>query len=194
MQTRNRNRSPIDACHDRRGAGPRRGFGRILNRAALLTTVVLTILCTHTGPSARAVTRSRERIKHVVIISIESLRWDHLGLGGYSRPTSPMIDALAVRGTSFARAYAQAPWTRPSIASTFTSTYPSTHRAADDSRFGEVIEDDRNPPELIRNKKTATLSSSFDTLAEVFSAPRLSLLWMELESADLGGIGVCPGF
>lgn len=64
---------------------------------------------------------------NIIILSVESLRWDHLGCYGYSRPISPNIDKLAASGTLFHRAYAQSSWTKPSIASTFTSTFFSTH-------------------------------------------------------------------
>ena len=64
---------------------------------------------------------------NVLLLSIESLRWDHLGVAGYERAVSPNIDRLAARGTFFRRTYAQSSWTRPSVASTFSSTYQSTH-------------------------------------------------------------------
>ncbi len=110
--------------------------------------------------------------KHVLILSVESLRWDHLGFAGYPRPTSPHIDKLVARGTCFRRAYAQAPWTRPSVASTFTSTYPSTHNAADDEGFGvSPKERGRGFLQNVENTSVmAQLSESFTTLAEVFSS------------------------
>lgn len=108
--------------------------------------------------------------KHVVIISIESLRFDHLGVAGYDRETSPNIDKLAERGTIFRRAYSQAPWTRPSVASTFTSTYPSTHDAANDARFWELAGVPKNASEEAKAQIMAPLAASFTTMAEIFSA------------------------
>ena len=64
---------------------------------------------------------------NVLIISVDSLRWDHLGVAGYERPVSPNIDRLASRGVHFTRAYAQGSWTRPSVAATFSSAYQSVH-------------------------------------------------------------------
>lgn len=63
----------------------------------------------------------------VVVISIDTLRFDHLGLYGYSRDTSPALDALADESAVFERAYAQAPYTLPSHMSLFTSLYPQSH-------------------------------------------------------------------
>lgn len=64
---------------------------------------------------------------NVVLISLDTLRADHLGCYGYSRNTSPNIDRIARNGTIFKNAIAQAPWTAPSHISLFTSTYPIQH-------------------------------------------------------------------
>ncbi len=61
------------------------------------------------------------------VVLFDTLRADHLGTYGYERPTSPAIDALAAEGTVFERAYSPSNWTRPAVASLFTSTMPSRH-------------------------------------------------------------------
>ena len=53
---------------------------------------------------------------NVVLIVVDTLRSDRIGANGYPRGTTPHLDALARRGTSFSRAYATASWTLPSIA------------------------------------------------------------------------------
>jgi arylsulfatase A-like enzyme len=68
----------------------------------------------------------------VVLVSIDTLRADHLSSWGYARPTSPQIDRLAAQGVRFARAEAPASWTLPSHVSLFTSQLPSTHGVRDD--------------------------------------------------------------
>jgi hypothetical protein len=65
---------------------------------------------------------------NILLYVIDALRPDHLGIYGYKRKTSPHIDALAQKSSFFINAFSQADWTRPSVASIFTSTYPSTHR------------------------------------------------------------------
>jgi arylsulfatase A-like enzyme len=67
--------------------------------------------------------------RHVVLVSIDTLRSDHLGAYGYARPTSPRLDALAREGVLFEEARAPSPWTLPSHASLFTGLYPSRHHA-----------------------------------------------------------------
>ena len=52
----------------------------------------------------------------VLFVTVDTLRADRMASYGYERSTSPNIDELVQRGTYFRRAYAQAPWTRPSVA------------------------------------------------------------------------------
>jgi arylsulfatase A-like enzyme len=70
-----------------------------------------------------------ENLKNVVIISIDTLRADHVGSYGYSKPTTPNLDRFAEENVRFARAYATSPWTLPSHASIFTGVYPAVHGA-----------------------------------------------------------------
>jgi len=67
-----------------------------------------------------------------VLILIDTLRADHLGAYGYSRPTSPFLDALASRGILFEQAIAAAPWTLPSGMALMTGRLPSSHRVEND--------------------------------------------------------------
>lgn len=62
----------------------------------------------------------------LVLISLDTLRADRLGSYGYGlRSTSPALDRFARRSIRFAHAYSQAPWTRPSHRTLFTSRYPA---------------------------------------------------------------------
>lgn len=58
----------------------------------------------------------------VIVIAIDTLRADHLGLYGYERETSPRIDALAAEGVVFDHAFATASWTLPSMTSLLTGS------------------------------------------------------------------------
>jgi len=62
---------------------------------------------------------------NIILISIDTLRADHLGSYGYERDTSPNMDKLAEEGVLFENAFSQAPWTLPSMASMHTSLYPT---------------------------------------------------------------------
>ena len=69
----------------------------------------------------------------VLLVTIDTLRSDHLGAYGYRRPTSPSIDALAAEGTLFEEAYTYWPKTRGSFVAMLTglrasqSGYSRTH-------------------------------------------------------------------
>lgn len=76
---------------------------------------------------------------NVVLLSLDTLRADHLSSHGHSRPTSPHMDALAKRGYRFATAVSQAPWTRPSHRSMLTGLYPSSHGGLTGPRLSELF-------------------------------------------------------
>ena len=65
--------------------------------------------------------------KGIILISLDTLRADHLGTYGYHRNTSPYIDAFAKESVVFENAVVQSPWTLPSHMSIMTSLYPSSH-------------------------------------------------------------------
>lgn len=75
---------------------------------------------------------------NVVLISLDTLRADHLGCYGYARNTSPNIDRLADRSMVFLNAYTAAPATAESHMSMFTSLYPSVHKVRTTVRDKEV--------------------------------------------------------
>ncbi len=68
---------------------------------------------------------------NLVLISIDSLRPDHLGCYGYPAPTSPTLDALAREGLRFENALSTTSWTLPSHAAMFTGLYDSAHGLVD---------------------------------------------------------------
>jgi len=73
--------------------------------------------------------RSEPRPRNVLLISLDTLRADHLGCYGYERDTSPSLDRLAAGGVRFADATTPSPWTLPAHASLLTGLGPSRHGA-----------------------------------------------------------------
>ena len=63
----------------------------------------------------------------MIVVSIDTLRADHLGCYGYGPPTSPAIDAFAGESWLFLNSFAHAPSTEPSHGSIFTSLIPLHH-------------------------------------------------------------------
>ena len=64
---------------------------------------------------------------NILLVTIDTLRADHLSCYGYHRRTSPTIDALAAEGVRFEQAYCTIPLTGPSHVSLFSGRYPQEH-------------------------------------------------------------------
>ena len=71
---------------------------------------------------------ANDGVPNVLFLLVDTLRADHLGSYGYTKIETPHLDQLAARGVRFDSAWAQATWTRPSVASLMTSLYPASHR------------------------------------------------------------------
>ena len=71
----------------------------------------------------------------VILISIDTLRADHLPAYGYTKVRTPNIDALAAAGTTFDQAYTHAPQTLPAHASILSGELPFQHGVRDNIGF-----------------------------------------------------------
>ena len=71
------------------------------------------------------------RSRGVVLISIDTLRRDHVGAHGYPRPTTPRLDALAREGLLCEDAVSTSSWTLPAHLSLLTSVDPGAHGGVD---------------------------------------------------------------
>jgi arylsulfatase A-like enzyme len=80
----------------------------------------------------------REQRPNVLIITIDTLRADHLGCYGYSRPTSPRIDAFAGEAALFANAFSQSSQTLPSHTAIMVGTNPRTNKVISHESFLEA--------------------------------------------------------
>ncbi len=113
----------------------RQTSGKTLSRfvafsAVLFSTVLFsTVLIVSCGPASeppRHAPASAQPVAppSIILISIDTLRADHLGSYGYSRDTSPVLDKLAQESVRFTAAFAPTPWTLPSHASMLTGMHP----------------------------------------------------------------------
>lgn len=80
---------------------------------------------------------------NIVLLVLDTHRYDRLSFYGYQRDTSPNLAAFAQQATIFERAISPAQWTIPAHASMFTGEYPSTHQATQahshlDARFDSL--------------------------------------------------------
>src|SRR4030095_9209395 len=71
------------------------------------------------------------RSKGVLLVSIDTLRRDHVGAYGYPKPTTPTLDALAQRAVVCDDAVSPSSWTLPSHLSMLTSVDPGAHGGVD---------------------------------------------------------------
>ena len=93
----------------------------------LVHVVPLALLVLSTPPAAAgAAPAAAPRRPDVVLVTIDTLRWDHVGAYGGKTPT-PTLDAIAKAGTRFERAYSVAPITLVSHSSIMTGRYPFHH-------------------------------------------------------------------
>jgi arylsulfatase A-like enzyme len=83
------------------------------------------------------------RARGVVLVSIDTLRRDHVGAYGYTKPTTPRLDGLAREGLLFDDAVSTSSWTLPAHVSMLTSVDPAVHGGVDMRRGFN-----RRPPTL----------------------------------------------
>ena len=121
---------------------------RLASRLALAAALSVTVGCGTGEPTYRP---------DIVLVLADTVRGDSLGVAGYAQPTTPAIDALAAEGAYFANAYSHSTWTKPSIATLFTSNYTSRHGIGR-QRLGEDA------------AVSGVLSADWPTLAEALSA------------------------
>ena len=81
----------------------------------------------------------RPKRNPIILISIDTLRSDHLGTYGYNRATSPNIDNLATESAVFENAYSQSPNTIISHATMLTSLHPIVHGVTPDYKLGPSL-------------------------------------------------------
>ena len=87
--------------------------------------------------SVLEIERLRERDDlSVLFILVDTLRADRLGIYGYSRPTTPNLDALGRNGIVFTNVLAQSSWTKTSMASMWTATFPANNGIV---RYSDVL-------------------------------------------------------
>ena len=139
------------------GAAERPPGSRPLLRKAVAVTVFLFVLAVLAGvafQSTRLVrwdaAGGRTGRYNVLLITVDTLRADHLGCYGDARAFTPHMDRLAADGVLFEGAQTAAPITLPAHASILTGTYPAFHG--------------------VRNNGAYRLGPRAETLAEVLKA------------------------
>ena len=116
----------------------------------------------------------------VVLVTIDTLRADHLGTYGYSRPTTPHLDSLAREATVFLRAQAPAAVTRLSLPAILFGRYASTLPFVRNQDLAEVAQND------LPSLATELVSAGYRTHAVMAIPKVLSRSWLSgFEGADV---------
>lgn len=117
--------------------------------------------------------------RHVILISIDTLRADHCGYLGYSKPTTPFLDKLAEQGVAFTNHHSNSNNTLISHASILTGLLPEAHGTYDGgNRLGR-----------------RRLSDGYETITERFEAAGYTTAAFTTHPAWLGTtFGIEQGF
>lgn len=94
---------------------------------AVLTVVALPACGDGASPASEGGAGGAAAKRSILLISMDTTRYDHLHCYGYPIAITPNIDALAARGMRFAEAYAPMPQTLPSHVSLLTGLWPRQH-------------------------------------------------------------------
>jgi len=116
-------------------------------------------LAVASAAGADSMRRQRPMPRLVLAMCVDCLRSDQVGAYGCSEPTTPSIDSLAAGSLLLEHAYANANWTKPSVASFFTGLWPAEHGA---TATGDTKSD--------LASKNMVLPSGIATLAGVYAA------------------------
>ena len=73
--------------------------------------------------------------RNLLIVTLDTLRADHVGSYGYTAARTPRLDGLAARGLRFERATTVTPLTLPAHSSLLTGTFPAFHGVRDNGGF-----------------------------------------------------------
>ncbi len=109
-----------------------RNAARIAIRRAAVALVALAAVL---GLLLNAGCFGRGGVRHVILISIDTCRADHLSCYGFPRPTTPHLDTLAQDGIRFTHAATTVPLTLPAHCSMLTGTTPLAHGVHDNSNY-----------------------------------------------------------
>ena len=105
------------------------------SRAATRAIVALGVLAAVAAATVWAVRARRDPRLNVLLITVDTLRADHVGSYGYMAAQTPALDRLAARGLRFAHATTVAPLTLPAHSSLMTGTFPAFHGVRDNGGF-----------------------------------------------------------
>ncbi len=100
--------------------------------------LVIVLICLGVGLTQLARVLRPQPVRTVVVITLDTLRYDRLGSSGRSPSITPALDALAERSAVFEHTWTTAPLTVPSHASLFTGLLPPQHGLRTNEPIGRL--------------------------------------------------------
>lgn len=120
---------PLNVLYEHMNGGSLQPFVSFVRSSWFVTATLLVLGCGGERPRP-----------DIILVSIDSLRADHVGSYGYPRETTPFMDRLASEGVRFENAISTTSWTLPSHAALFSGLYDSTHGLiADNQRLSQSV-------------------------------------------------------
>jgi arylsulfatase A-like enzyme/tetratricopeptide (TPR) repeat protein len=126
--------------------------------------VLLALACTSGVPRTAESPEEKPPAASLVLVTLDTVRADRLGVYGHAAAVTPTLDALAATGIRFDRAYTDVPLTTPAHASIFTGLHPPHHGVH--TNGGTALADDIvTLAEVLEGKgyATAAIASAFVT-------------------------------
>jgi arylsulfatase A-like enzyme len=162
-------------------AHARRGCPAIHMWSIALLAALLGASCSDSNDASNGGTSAGQR--SVLLICLDTVRADHMGFSGYSlRDTTPALDALAARSIVFDDVTAAACWTKPSVPSFMTGSFPATHGVYEGSS------------KAAKGHETDVLDERAVTLAEAFQSAGYATAGFLRNGQLAPGFGLDQGF
>ncbi len=174
-------------------------FTRSRSRRWWIAAAALALLALPAGLAVRSwilsrATQKRSPDLNVILITIDTLRADHVGAYGAGLARTPVLDSLASEGACFEHCVAQTPLTLPSHTSLLSSTYPQFNQVRDNGGF-QVPGALTLVSETLKERGMATaafigafvlhgkwgLNQGFDTYSDRFDPARYGKILLENE-------------
>jgi arylsulfatase A-like enzyme/Flp pilus assembly protein TadD len=170
-----------------------RARGRALWRAGMALALLAALAAVFAGDARSWLRRRRLRAANVVLITLDTLRADHLGCYDPGRVRTPGLDSLAADGVLFEEAVTPTPLTLPAHATILSGAYPFTHQVRD-NRMSRVPAGLPLLSEALRGGGMDTaaflgsmvldsaygLDRGFELYADRFAAPDAGDFWSEV--------------
>ena len=146
------------------------GTSRALDRRSFLKKSIQSGIAVGLWTAGGCATGSRTSLPNVLLITLDTTRFDRLSCYGYSLPTSPNLDALAAESVFYTHAYSTSSWTLPAHASIFTGKLVSSHGAQKDPTGPLKFSTGIQGPENWNKIRAQGLSVDETTLAQILKS------------------------